>query len=127
MSTVLSKGFVKPQAGDLGQTWMPEHEDNIQQLNDHDHDGLNSQLIDAISLTKQTSVVLAASWVADGGGNFSQVISVPAAISEINNHLVKIYDQATGDFLNLGIERVSASSIRIRINDNSLTVVAVYV
>jgi hypothetical protein len=41
----LSYGFKKPELKDLGPVVFPALEDNWQQVNDHDHDGLNSAKI----------------------------------------------------------------------------------
>ena len=43
---ILSYGFKKPELKDLGPVVFPALEDNWQQVNDHDHDGLNSAKID---------------------------------------------------------------------------------
>lgn len=42
---VLSYGYKKPQDGDTGDVFFPAIEDNIQRVNDHTHDGVNSAFI----------------------------------------------------------------------------------
>ena len=71
MSTTLSKGYKLPSAGDDSTTWMSNIEDNIQRLNDHDHDGTDSALIDGSKITKSAVVEVSTTssdpaWV-DGG------------------------------------------------------------
>ena len=47
MATTLSYGFVRPATGDKGSVFFPALEDNITQLNSHDHDGTDSALMTA--------------------------------------------------------------------------------
>ena len=81
MSTTLSKGYKLPSAGDDSTTWMSNIEDNIQRLNDHDHDGTDSALIDGSKISKATAIEISdsdGSWV-DGGSStynrYSYVLS----------------------------------------------------
>ena len=60
MSTTLSYGFIKPQSGDPMATWQSALESDVQQLNDHTHDGTNSALISAKSIS--TGTVTTTSW-----------------------------------------------------------------
>jgi hypothetical protein len=50
----LSYGFKKPQVPDQGGVVFPALEANWQQVNDHNHDGVNSALIAGLSLPTQT-------------------------------------------------------------------------
>ena len=42
---VLSHGVYKPEAGDTGDVFFPRMEDNMQHLNDHTHNGVDSPYI----------------------------------------------------------------------------------
>lgn len=127
MATTLSNGFVRPDNNDPGSVWMPAIANDITQLNSHNHDGINSEPIDSTAILKLTTTILSAAWVSGGGGNYSQVVTVPAQISEINNFFIKIYNTATGDIIYPTIERVTAATYRLRVNDNTLNLTAVYV
>lgn len=129
----LSYGYYKPQTGDRGSVWFPRLEDNFQRLNDHTHDGSNSALIPPSSITKATftSSILAASWSSLGGGNFKQTVTVPAGVAEINNYNIHFYATAPGGAVGRRIhptvERVSAATYDVYVNDNTLALTAVYV
>ena len=131
MSVTLSHGYKKPQAPDPGSVWMPEHEQNIQLLNDHDHDGINSELLDAtVALTRPTSSVTAVGWSPVAGG-YEKTISTPASITEINIHFLKFVATAgispVGSVVNPTIERVSATSYKVTVNDNTLAMTVYYI
>lgn len=127
MSDLLSKGYKRPNTGDPGSTWMPDEEDNITRLNDHTHNGTDSFLLNASLLTKDTSVAASGNWVDNGAGGYNQTITVPATISEINNHLLKVYITSTGAIINPGFARVDPTSYTLTVNDNTLDLTVVYV
>ena len=75
MSTTLSKGYKLPSAGDDSTTWMSNIEDNIQRLNDHDHDGTDSALIDGSKISKSAVVEVSTSdgdWVDGGSATYNR-------------------------------------------------------
>ena len=45
MAITLSNGYIKPEDGDTGAVWFDALEDNIQRVNDHNHDGSNSEIV----------------------------------------------------------------------------------
>lgn len=128
MATTLSFGFVRPQTGDRGSTFFPALEDNITQLNDHTHNGTNSANISpsAISVTGFTSAISSASWGAATNGIYTQTITVPAGVTEINNYNVYFYNSSTYERLLLSMTRASATTYTVSINDNSVSLLAVY-
>ena len=80
MSTTLSRGYKLPSSGDDSTTWMSNIEDNIQRLNDHDHDGTDSALIDGSKISKSAVVEISKTssdpaWV-DGGSETCDRYSV---------------------------------------------------
>ncbi len=129
MSTTLSYGWIKPQTGDRGSTFFPQLEANIQKDNDHTHNGTNSAFLSpsAFSVTGFTSTIASGSWAAVSGksGLYEQTVTVPAAVTEVNNYDIHIYN-SSGHRLDLTIERQSATTYKVYINDNSLTLTAVY-
>lgn len=109
----LSKGFKKPQNPDTGDQWFPAMEANIQQLNDHTHDGSNSQF-----LAVATQSALAANWVATTGGTFRQSITVPAGMS-YDTCTVEVR-RSTGERAYPTMERIDSTHFYLYTNDNSL-------
>lgn len=133
MSTTLSYGYVKPATGDRGSTFFPALEDDIQQLNDHTHNGVDSAFLTPISFAKFTSEITSAGWGSDGSGNYSQSITVPAGISgaatynDVKYFTITIRETITNDVYILQQERIDSTHWRVRCNDNSLAFTAYYV
>lgn len=109
----LSYGYKKPQNPDTGDLFFPALEADIQQLNDHNHDGTNSA-----PLASGVQDALSGSWVATSGGMYRQLMTVPSGLSyDTCNIWVK---RSTGEFVYPTIERVSATTFYLYTNDNSL-------
>jgi hypothetical protein len=118
---ILSKGYKLPQSPDTGDVFFPAIEFDIQRLNDHHHDGINSQL-----LGSATQNILAVNWVAApiAGGVFRQQVTMPTGyLYDVSNMWFKL---STGEFVYPSIERVSANQYFIYTNDNTLQYTAYY-
>ena len=85
---ILSFFFKKPQTGDKGSVFWPAMEDNFQQLNDHNHDGVNSSTLSTFAITAIKHSLLAANWVATSGGTYRQLVVMPGVFSCPQAHLV---------------------------------------
>lgn len=122
MATTLSFGFIKPQTGDKGSTWFPALEANIQQLNDHTHDGVTSSKLTANSVESLEQVVTNAGWSLVTTGTYRQLISLPGSLQFDQQMIRFILNTAPyiGHEIYPSIERVTANSYYIYINDNSL-------
>jgi hypothetical protein len=125
MSTTLSYGFKKPQAGDRGGTFFPDLEANAQQTNDHTHNGTNSSLLSIQAVAVTTQSILAAAWAATSGGTYKQTVTMPGTLT---------YDAVGMQFritsskhvIHPTIEKVSANTYDIYTNDNTIGVTAIY-
>lgn len=124
MATTLSYGYIQPQNGDKGSTWFPALNDNIQQLNDHDHNGINSAPIPSTNISSGTVSIPAASWVLDVTGRYRQDVTVPAGYN-MDNYSI-LFKLSTGEIITPSITRLSATSFRIFGPDNTLTYSAVF-
>ena len=122
----LSYGYKKPEAGDLASVWMTALTDNVTRMNGHSHDGSDSTLLTPAAVTKFSSTVSSASWGSLGGGNYSQTVTVPAQVTEINNYDVMVYVTSTGERIFPRIIRASATTYTIYVNDNSLNLTVKY-
>jgi hypothetical protein len=111
--TILSKLFEKPSSPTNGDLWWAAMERNIQYMNDHTHNGTNSQLI-----AGNTQAVSGAAWGADlGGGSYRQTITVPSGINFDNNRIeVRTSD---GQMVYPTIVKVSTTTFYIYTNNNS--------
>lgn len=111
----LSKGFLKPQNPDTGDIWFPGMETNMQKLNDHTHNGTDSQLL---ATTSQS--ILAGGWAAapQGGGLYRQLCTVPTGMSYDTCDIWVL--RSTGERAYATMERVSSTTFYLYTNDNTL-------
>lgn len=118
---ILSHGFLKPDPSDTGDVVFPALQTNIQKLNDHTHDGTDAALV---AITTQS--LLAINWVAApiGGGLYRQLVTMPVGF--LFDAVNISFRLTTGEFLYPSIERASATTYYIYINDNTLGVTAIY-
>ena len=112
----LTYGIRIPSTNDAASSWMDDISDNFTRIDAHSHNGTDSPSLTTTSFTHLTSTVSASGWTDNSGGNFSKVVTVPTDITEINNFLLKIYITASGIQIFPGIERVTATTFRIRAN-----------
>ena len=134
----LSYGFKRPESGDRGSVWFPAMETNMQNLNDHTHNGVNSPLIAANAFSKPSSTIASGTWTDDGGGNYSKLVTVPIEISGATapyndcyyyEFIVKISTAGAtyGDRIYPSIERESATTFTVRVNDNTLDLIIFFI
>lgn len=127
----LSYGYKKPETGDRGSIFWPALEFDIQRLNDHNHDGANSQKLVASSVQGIADTIAAAGWVAVAGqpGTFSQDITMPP------NTLFDDYGfdfrittagPDVGKQIHLTVVKLAAAQYRIFGNDSSLALRVLY-
>lgn len=119
--TTLSMGYFKPGNSDTGDIFFPNMAANMQALNDHNHDGVTSQL-----LYSKTQSIVSASWSAApiGGGVYRQLITVPTGYSyDIASIWFKL---STGEIVYPSVERVSSTTFYVYVNDNTLNITAFY-
>lgn len=120
---VLSYGYKKPQTPDKGAVVFPAMEDNIQRLNDHNHDGTNSAALPGSSIVGVTVNIPSGSWVSLGGGHYRQSVTFPAGYSfDTKTISIRI---STGDYVFATIEKISATQFWVYTIDSSLSYVAV--
>lgn len=124
----LSFGFKKPQTGDRGSLWFPALEDDIQQLNDHTHDGITSSKLASTSITPTTQTLSSASWVLVAGGNYRQLVTVPAGIDYDDYGIaVRITNGASAGLeINPVLEKVSDTTYYMYVNDNTIDLKVIY-
>lgn len=117
MTIVLSNGYRNPEDGDLN--FYANLNDNIERLNGHDHDGLNSEI-----LVVTTQVVNSGSWGSPTNGIYSQTLTLPGGLLYDN---VSIQARlSTGEVVYALIERGSSTEYIISTNDNSLAYAVVF-
>lgn len=115
----LSYGFKKPQTNDKGSIFWSALEANIQQLNDHNHNGTNSAKLTAASSTVVLVNILSAGWgaaLADGG--FRQLVTLPGTVT-YDDIMINYKETSTGHVYFLQTEKVSDSTFYVYCNDAS--------
>lgn len=120
----LSYGYQQPENGDKGSVWFPAMNDNITQLNDHDHDGVDSALLSAKNIQKGAVTIQAASWTADVTGRYKQTVTVPTGFN-MDDYSITVRISGS-HIIYPTIDRASSSSFIIYTPDNTLTYVAVF-
>lgn len=126
MSTTTAKGYRKPTTGDRG--WYTDLEFNIDRIDAHSHNGVDSAALPSTSITKITQDVLAASWSSLGEGNYKQTLTLPTNFT-FNDMQVRFYVNGgtmDGQEVILSVKKVSASTFDVYVNDNTLALKAVY-
>lgn len=141
---LLSMGYwlpedTDPSEGIEGVGWWESLKANAQRQNDHNHDGVNSQPLSTTALTKYTSTLLPAGWIADALGGYYQDVVVPAAISgatapynDINFYSLSFLLGVNGD-ADYGtrvyptVTRLSSTTFRVNFGDNTRQLTVLYV
>lgn len=121
----LTYGLKLPETGDQGTTLFTALEDNISQLDAHDHDGVNSPLLTPQSMPGIEQEILAASWVAHGPtGHYRQQVTVPAGF-DFDTVSISFRTDA-GAIIYPTVEKVSATQYYVYTIDNTIDFNAVY-
>lgn len=117
-------GYKKPETNDKGPVVFPAMEFNIDRIDGHSHNGVDSEPLTALAIVGVAQNILSAAWVATSGGEYRQLVTVPAGF---NFDLVSIsFRLASGHYVTPTVEKVSATQYYVHTNDNSLSYVAVY-
>lgn len=129
MSVTLSNGYRKPQTGDRGSSWMDDIEFNIERLNNHKHDGIDSEKLSPHNFNKPTAILSSANWGSDlGGSTYKQTVSLPANFNFDETFFKFIISGGTydGTVIYPSIVKVSNNTYDVYINDNTLNLKVIY-
>lgn len=122
----LTYGYKKPEAQDLGTVVFPAMEENLQRLNDHTHNGVNSAPLTAVSVVPTFQSVLSAAWVLVANGIYKQTVTMPTGLVFENTSKEYRILLGAGVIYYPTIVRLSTTSYEIYINDNTLAVTVAY-
>lgn len=111
---VLTNGYKLPETGDFGDVWFPAIEDNIQRLNDHTHDGTNSEKLESKNIQANFSTVLSGAFSASGT-KFRATVAVPSG-ADFDNMVILCKDPTSKDQMYLEIEKIDDSSFYVYLN-----------
>ena len=119
----LSYGFKQPENGDLSDVWFPELANNVQKLNDHTHNGVNSSKISATGVNALTKSLPNTGWGAFGD-IYSQSVTLPSA--QLYDNYYVSFKTTAGEPVFLSAVKTSTTAYTIYSNDNTLGLVAYY-
>jgi len=128
MASTLSNGYILPASGDRGSTFFPALESNITRLNSHNHDGNNSELLTPSSITLTTQTLLAAGWTLVSPSVYRQLVTMPGTLT-FDGRLIQCQIASganSGDLFYPSIEKQSANTFYVYINDNTVDVLVKY-
>lgn len=122
----LSNGYKKPDTGDRGNVFFPALEDNIQRLNDHTHNGSDSNKLTAESFlaTVDNTSLVPANWTVQPSGLYRAAVTMPGSL---------LFDTTTiqlrtnNKALYADIEKVTTNTFYVYVNDSTLTVSVLYI
>lgn len=129
MSDTLSNGYKNPETGDRGTSWFADLNFDIERLNDHNHDGSNSEQISAKYITKSSATIASGAWGADlGGSSYKQTITLPSGFTFDDTEMkFKISGGALdGRVFYPTVIKITATTYDIYINDNTQAVLVTY-
>lgn len=108
MSTTLTYGYKKPQNGDDSSQWFSDIAEDIQLVNDHTHNGVNSSQLSTGAIEKEAVVTKSVSDWVGASAPYTVAISsseVPAVFqsaskfsSETCNVIIMEDDSATNNY-----------------------------
>jgi hypothetical protein len=131
MSTTTTHNLVKPQTGDRGSVFWPALEAAIQRLNDHVHNGSDSEALNPRYFSKTTNTLALASWSAVAGqaGTYRQLETCPTGytVDGSNPKFMIGSGSDAGAIIYPSTVKVSATTYYVYINDNTIDVKVVYV
>lgn len=121
----LTYGQKKPEAGDRGTPLFQALEDNIERVDGHTHDGVNSPLLTATAFVGVPETILAGDWVAFGPtGHFRQLVTMSSGFFFDTTKIG--FRTTAGAYIYPTVERVSSTTYYVYTIDNTLNYVAVY-
>jgi hypothetical protein len=125
MSTTLSKGYRKPSAGDRG-TWFTDLEHNIDRVNAHKHDNIDSERVESKDLATTTQAIASSAWGSDlGFSTYRATVTFPVGVT-YENHAIKFIDSSNGDQIYPTVTKASSTTMHVDVNDNTLDLLVIY-
>lgn len=128
MSTTLTNGYKLPADGDKGSTFFDDLESNIQRVNDHTHNGSNSEKLTAASVTTITQDIPSSGWTNLTNGVYSQTVSMSSSLKfdEVAISFKIASGTDDGHIVHPTIKKTATSQYIVYLNDNSVNLKAIY-
>ena len=118
----LGYGFKRPSSGDKGSAFFPALEDNITQLNDHTHNGVNSAPLAATAVTTQSVSVAVIDWQPDDvPDSYSATVTCPLTVADVSALSISCWQ--ADERVELSVTKVNSTDISISTSNPVITVV----
>lgn len=111
---VLSNGYQLPEDGDLGDVWFDALEANIQRLNDHTHNGVDSEKLSTSSIEAVSDTIDSGDFVAVSD-HYEFLFTLPALI-QVDTSNITFRDATTREPIYLKFEMFSVTQITVHTN-----------
>jgi len=108
---VLSNGYQLPEDGDLGDVWFDALEANIQRLNDHTHNGVDSEKLSTSSIEAITDTIDSGDFNLVGS-EYEVDFTLPALV-QVDTSNITFRDATTRDPIYLKFEIISVTQIKV--------------
>lgn len=115
MSTTLSNGYKLPQDGDLGDTYFDDLEFDIQRVNDHAHDGNDSERLVSTSSAAYSDTIASGSFIDQGDGYHRALVTVPVG-STVDDYGYIFKDPTSKEQMYLKMEKFNTTQYYVFIN-----------
>jgi hypothetical protein len=123
---ILSYGYKKPESGDTGSVWYPALEDDIQQLNDHAHNGVNSAPIEGGHIVASSITLAAIDWVnVVADVEWRQVCTLTAPYTYSGTVKEIRLNAASKDLVHPKLEFIDETSFYVYTNDPTASFIVV--
>ena len=110
---ILSNGYKLPETGDFGDVWFPALEDNIQRLNDHNHDGNNSDKLTSTNVAKFVQTVLTAAFAPSGNEFIAAGVTLAGGAVDVDSATVQFRDPTTKEPIYLKYVKATQTQIDV--------------
>jgi len=121
----LTYGYLKPEDGDIGDEIFDAFENNIELMNNHNHNGINGAKINSADINKLSQLITSSGWVVQGNGLFRQLVNISGG-RNYDDLVVSYRDTDTSEPMVLETEKVSATSFYVYTNDSSQNLTIIY-
>lgn len=113
---ILSNGYKLPETGDFGDVWFPALEDNIQRINDHTHNGTDSEKITTISTESVVQTISSGDFAPSGDEFVAANITLAGGAVDVDKKTVQFRDPTTKEPVYLRYEKASQTEIDVYTN-----------
>jgi len=108
---VLSNGYQLPEDGDLGDVWFDALESNIQRLNDHSHNGVDSEKLSTSSI-EALSVTIDSGDFTLVGTEYETLVAMPSLV-QVDTSNISFRDATTREPVYVRFEFFSVTQIKV--------------